>query len=114
MRRKPRERAPRSRWKKSRLEDLVGRALEGTETEEEQEMAFHAAILEQLRLPFRTVLADGPVSVVGVEAGADDELVAVCLRSGERREVPLADLPIPRPAPRGAEWLRAYQHWRQE
>jgi hypothetical protein len=114
MRKKPREHPPRPRGRKSRLEELIGRALEGTETEEEQEMAFHETLLEQLRLPFRTGLADGPVSVVGVETGADDELVAVCLRSGERREVPLSELPIPRPAPRGAEWIRAYRHWRQE
>lgn len=114
MRKKPRAQEPRSRWKKSRLEDLVGRALEGAEGEEEQAMAFHEAILEELKLPFRTDLADGPVRVVAVEAGADDELVAVCLRPGARLEIPLGELPIPRPAPRGAEWIRAYRHWLEE
>lgn len=77
-------------------------------------MAFHAALEEHVQLPFRTKLPDGPVAVRAIEAGADDELVAVCFRDGRRLEVALGDLPLPRPAPRGAEWIEAYRLWRQE
>jgi hypothetical protein len=114
MRRKPREAAPRGRFRKSRLEDLIGRALGDADGDEEQQMAFHAALEEHVRLPLRTVLADGPAVVRAIEVGPDDELVAVCWRAGERRVISLAELPLPRPAPRGAEWIEAYRRWREE
>jgi hypothetical protein len=114
MRKKPRENAPRTRGRKSRLEELIGRALAGTDSDEEAQMAFHEALEEHVKLPFRTALADGPVSVRALEVGPDDALVAVCFRGAERREVPLAELPLPRPTPKGGEWILAYRAWREE
>ena len=114
MRKKPREKGPRRRGRKSRLEELIGRALAGTEGDEEAEAAFHEALEEHVKLPFRTVLADGPATVRGFEAGPGDALVAVCIQSTGRRQVPLEELPIPRPTPPGAEWILAYLAWREE
>jgi hypothetical protein len=114
MRKKPREKLPKTRWRKSRLEELVERAVAGASGDEEEQLGFFTAIEEQLRFPFRTRLPDGEVKVLGIEAGEDDEIVAVCLRDGERQEVPLLDLPLPKPPPRGAEWIEAYRLWVSE
>lgn len=114
MRKKPRENLPRGRWKKSRLESLIGRALVDAEDEEEQQMAFYQALEENLKLPFRTVVGNVLVTVRSLEVGKDDEIVAICHHQGERMEVPLLDLPIPKPTPRGAEWVEAFRLWVNE
>ena len=111
MRKKPRETGPRPRGRKFRLEELIGRALAGTEGDEEAQAAFHEALEEHVKLPFRTRLDDGIAVVRGFEVGPDDALVAVCLRPDGRREVPLSELPLPRPGPRGVEWILAYRAW---
>jgi len=111
LRKKPRETPPRSRWKKSRLEALIERALADAEDEEERQMAFFAALEEHLKLPFRTALGSVTVTVKSIEVGADDEILAICHHQGERQEVPLLDLAIPRPAPPGAEWIEALRLW---
>jgi hypothetical protein len=114
MRKKPHEKGPRPRGRKSRLEELIGRVLAGTEGEEEAQAAFHEALEEHVKLPFRTDLPDGPATVRAFEVGAEDLLVAVCLRGAERREVPLDELPLPKPGPKGTEWILAYRAWRDE
>lgn len=114
MRKKPRERLPLKRWKKSKLEDLIQRAVLDAEDDEEQQMGFYEALEEHLRFPFKTALAGVPVVVKGLDVGEDDEILAVCVRDGEKVGVPLLDLPMPKPPPKGAEWIEAYRLWIQE
>ena len=111
MRKKPRIRPPLKRWKKSTLEDLIQRALLDAEDDEEQQMGFYEALEEHLRVPWRTALAGVPVVVKGLDVGEDDEILAVCLRDGEKVGVPLLDLPMPKPPPKVAEWIEAYRLW---
>lgn len=112
MRKKPREKAPLKRWKKSKLEDLIHRAIEDADDPEEQAAAFYEALEDHLRFPFRTALPGGEVlTVQGLAVGEDDEILAVCVRSGEKVGLPLLDLPLPKPPPKGAEWLEAYRLW---
>lgn len=111
MRKKPREKTPLRRWKKSKLEDLIHRAIADADDTEEQQMGFYEALEEHLRFPFRTALAGEPVVVQGLDVGEDDEILAVCLRAGERVGIPLLDLPIPKPPPKGAEWIEAFRLW---
>ncbi len=114
MRKKPREKAPRTRWRKSRLEDLIHRATADAQGDEEEQMGFYTALEEHLKFPFRT--ADPELSVRGLDVGEDDEIVAVCLnlRTRERSAVPLLDLELPKPPPPGAEWIEAYRLWTRE
>ncbi|HLY12331.1 MAG TPA: calcium-binding protein [Planctomycetota bacterium] len=111
MRKKPREKPLLQRWKKSKLEDLIRRAVVDSDDEEEQQMGFYEALEEHLRFPFKTSVAGVPVVVQGLDVGEDDELLAVCLRGGERVGVPLLDLPMPKPPPKGAEWVEAFRLW---
>ncbi|HLY74473.1 MAG TPA: calcium-binding protein [Planctomycetota bacterium] len=114
MRKKPRERLPLKRWKKSRLEDLIHRALQDTEDEEEQQMGFYEALEEHLRFPFKTALGGLPAVVRGLAVGEDDEILAICTRGSEKIGVPLLDLPLPKPPPKGAEWIEAFRLWTAE
>jgi calcium binding protein len=114
MRKKPREKAPLTRWKKSRLEDLIHRATVDASDEEEEQMGFFAALEEHLRFPFKTTLLRAEVSVRGIEVNDADEIVAVCIRDRERQTVPILDLPLPKPPPKGAEWIEAYRLWVSE
>ena len=111
MRKKPRERLPLQRWKKSKLEDLIHRAVLDAEDEEEQQMGFYEALEEHLRFPFKTAISGVPLVVKGLGVGEDDEILAICIRDGEKVGVPLLDLPIPKPPPKGAEWIEAYRLW---
>ena len=40
-----------------------------------------------------------------------DSIVAVCSRGRHRQKIDLLDLPLPTPAPDGADWIDAYRHW---
>jgi len=51
-------------------------------------------------------------TVVAIEQ--DDSglgVVAVRERQGERQRLSLGDLPLPSPAPEGAQWIAAYRLW---
>ncbi len=111
MRKKPREKPLLKRWKKSKLEDLIHRVVADADDDEQQQMAFYEALEEHLKFPFRTSVDRDPVVVRGLEVGEDDEILAVCVRGGETRGIPLLDLPLPKPPPKGAEWLEAYRLW---
>jgi hypothetical protein len=111
VRKKPREKLPLKRWKKSKLEDLIHRAVLDADDDEEQQMGFYEALEEHVRFPFKTAFGGVPVVVKGLDVGEDDEILAVCLREGEKVGIPLLDLPIPKPPPRGAEWIEAFRLW---
>ncbi|HZF00094.1 MAG TPA: calcium-binding protein [Planctomycetota bacterium] len=111
MRKKPREKQPLKRWKKSMLEDLIRRAVVDAEDDDAQQMGFYEALEENVRFPFKTSHAGTPVVVRAIEVGEDDEILAVCVRSGERLGIPLLDLQLPKPPPKGAEWIEAYRLW---
>jgi hypothetical protein len=116
MRKKPREKPQRTRWKKSRLEDLIHRATVDADDGEEEQLGFFTALEDHVRFPFKVTLQGVEVSVRGIEIGDGDEIVAVCLgvHTRERKTVPLLDLPLPAPPPRGAEWIEAYRLWVSE
>lgn len=108
MRKKPRAKALKPRWKKSRLEELIRRAIGEVDDPEEQASAFFEVLSEQLRFPFRV---DGGVAR-GIAVDAEDEIVVLC--DGVPEGIPLLDVEIPKPAPKGAEWIEAYRLWTSE
>ena len=113
MRKKPREKPQRTRWKKSKLEDLINRATVDASNDEEEQLGFFTAIEDHVKFPFKVTLLGAEVSVRGIEVNDADEIVAVCVfvRDRGRQTVPLLDLPLPKPSPKGAEWIEAYRLW---
>jgi hypothetical protein len=49
--------------------------------------------------------------VTAIDLTDDDQIVAVCRRSGDVLMISLLDLPLPDPRPGGSEWVDAYRHW---
>jgi hypothetical protein len=99
---------------KARLEALIAEAVVDAYGDEEQTCGFFTMIEEHLALPF-------PASILGVDAVVekvdmtrDGRIVAVCKRNGVKQKIEILDLPLPKPAPAGAEWIAAYSHWRRE
>ncbi len=48
-----------------------------------------------------------------IEITRDGRIVAACRRDKVRQRIDILDLPLPTPAPAGAEWIAAYRHWRK-
>jgi hypothetical protein len=61
-------------------------------------------------VPFDTQVlgVEATVRKVDLRAGG---IVAVCHRGRMRQAIGVLDLPLPDPAPEGAEWIEAYRWW---
>ena len=111
LKRKPESNFP--SFSRAKLEALIEEAVVDAYGDEEQTGGFFTMIEEHLALPFS-------VSVLGVEAVVekvdmtrDGRIVAVCRHDGVKQRIEILDLPLPKPAPAGAEWIAAYSHWRR-
>lgn len=78
--------------------------------DEEQLTGFFTVIEENLVTPFETEILGVRVTVAGVHQSTD-RLVAICERGEHRQAIEIRDLPLPLPAPEGAEWITAYRYW---
>jgi hypothetical protein len=96
---------------RARLREMIEEAIVDAYGEPEQIGGFYTAIEEHLAVPFETTLLGVRVSVRGVDLTERDEIVAVCSRGRHRQAIPILDLPLPCPAPDGAEWIEAYRLW---
>ena len=96
---------------REQLEELIDEAIVDCYGEAEQATGLFTKIEDNLRLPFRTRVLGAEVTVVALDQDDRGGIAAVCEREGERQRVALTDLPLPSPAPEGAEWIAAYRHW---
>ncbi len=71
---------------------------------------FVLVLEDNLKLPFETKVLGVPVTVAKIDM-VGLETVAVCVNGRHRQAVPILDLPLPTPAPSGAEWIEAYRRW---
>ena len=76
-----------------------------------QLMGFNNMIEDNLMLPFTTTVLGMQVTVESIEQSEDEEIVAVCRRGGDRQRIPVLDLPLPEPRPKGFEWIEALRRW---
>jgi hypothetical protein len=100
-----------TRPSEARLDAMVREAVVDCYDEEEQTMGLLDMLQENLILPFETRVLGMPVEVVSVEIVDRDRIIAMCKRGGVRQAISLEDLPLPTPAPEGAEWIEAYRYW---
>jgi hypothetical protein len=98
---------------RTRLKELIERAIVDAYGEEEQVGGFFTMIEENLALPFRVKLLGVKADVEKVDLTLDGQIVATCRRGKTRQKIPILDLPVPRPAPAGVEWIVAYRHRRR-
>jgi hypothetical protein len=92
------------------LDDLIADATVDAYDTEEQLTGLFTMLDEHLAVPFKTTIVGMTVTVEGV---TDDEnrFIASCARDQHRQTIDLRDLPVPSPAPAGAEWITAYRRW---
>lgn len=95
----------------AKLKRLIEEATVDAYNKSEQHVGFLTMIDENLALPFATQILGVEVSVERVDLNAADAIVAICRRGRTRQAIPILELPLPRPAPRGAEWIEAYRRW---
>ncbi|MGC0423161.1 hypothetical protein [Embleya sp. AB8] len=90
---------------------MVAEAVVDCWDDDEQRSGLLAMVEEHLALPFATVVLGVPVMVEAIVTGDDGGILAVCVAGPHRQAVGLLDLPLPDPAPEGAEWIAAYRLW---
>ena len=95
------------------LDRLIEEATVDCYNDSEEVTGIFTMLEENLAVPFATTMLGVEVTVERVDLNKADEIVAVCRRGRERQRVPVIDLPLPDPKPKGAEWIDAYRRWAQ-
>jgi hypothetical protein len=98
---------------KAKLEALIEEAVVDAYGDDEQKVGLLTMMQEHLALPFSVSILGVEATVEKVDMTRDGRVVAVCQRNGIRQRIEILDLPLPKPAPAGAEWIAAYRHWRR-
>ena len=98
---------------KVQLEALIEEAIVDAYGEDEQKVGLLTMIQEHLSLPFSVSILGVEAIVEKVDMTRDGRVVAVCRRNGVKQRIEILDLPLPKPAPAGAEWIAAYSYWRK-
>lgn len=98
---------------KARLAEMIEEPMVDAYGESEQTTGWFTMIDENLAVPFQTKVLGVPVSVERVDLGDGEQIVAICRRGRESQSIPILDLPMPSPSPKGAEWVEAYRQWRK-
>lgn len=95
----------------AKLKRLIEEATVDAYGDSEQSVGFLTMIEQNLALPFTTHVLGIEVSVERVDITPADEIVAICRRGRKRQVIAILELPLPKPAPKGAEWIEAYRRW---
>jgi hypothetical protein len=96
---------------KQELDAMVEEPIVDAYGEYEHTGGFAVMIEDNLGLPFTAVVLGVEVTVVGVEKSSDFTIAAVYRRGKDKQRIDILDLPLPTPAPEGAEWIDAWRHW---
>jgi hypothetical protein len=96
---------------RKQLDEMIEKATVDAYNESEQRSGFQTLIDEHLAVPFETQVLGVAVTVGKIDINDADEIIAVCHRGKERLRVPVLDLPLPTPPPKGWQWIEAYRHW---
>ncbi|MFU8873284.1 hypothetical protein [Micromonospora sp. SL4-19] len=92
------------------LEAMIEEATVDAYNDDEQLTGLFTMLEEHLAVPFTTTVLGMEVVVQKVDLTVDS-IGAVCARGRHRQKIDLLDLPLPTPAPDGADWIDAYRHW---
>jgi hypothetical protein len=99
------------RLPRKRLEAILDEALVDCYNESEETVGLYTMIEDNVGCPFTTSVLDVEVEVEKLDLTDAGEVVAVCRRGRSRQRVPILDLPLPDPPPKGWKWIEAYRCW---
>ena len=100
-----------NRSKRTVLDALIAEATVDCYNESECITGFYTMLEDNIAVPFQTVVLGVDVTVTGVDLTEDGQITAVCTRGKAKQRIPILDLPLPTPPPKGAEWIDAYRRW---
>ena len=95
----------------AKLDELIEEATVDAYDESEQTTGFYTMFEEHLAMPFKTEVLGMDVTVERIDMSEDEQIVAVCARDKSRQRIPILELPLPDPPPKGSEWIDAYRRW---
>jgi hypothetical protein len=95
---------------RKRLNDLLEEATIDCYNLDEEICGLFTMIQDELEVPFETEILGVQVTVERIDL-AHNVILAVCRRGRFRQRVPLLDLALPSPLPKGSEWIETYRHW---
>ena len=98
-----------SRLSKARLDELVEQATVDGYGESEQRTAFLGMLQGHLELPFKVQVLGIRAMIEAIDLTPTGEIVAICRRGRALQRIPILELRLPTPPPRGAEWTAAYR-----
>ena len=101
------------RLSRARLDELIEEATVDAYGDAEQAAGYYTMMENDLATPFSTQVLGVEVTIERIDMTDADEIVAICKRGGKRQQIPILELPLPSPPPKGAEWIAAYRHWRR-
>lgn len=96
---------------RARLEKMIGEAIVDAYTEDEEKIGIQTMVQDGIEVPFETVVLGVQVRVEKIDILGDNEIVAICRHGRKRQAIPILDLPLPTPLPKGVEWIEAYRLW---
>jgi hypothetical protein len=95
------------------MEALIEEAVVDAYGDDEQKVGLLTMMQEHLALPFSVSILGIEATVEKVDMTRDGRIVAVCRHDGVKQRIEILDLPLPKLAPAGAEWIAAYSRWRR-
>lgn len=96
---------------RAELEAVIDEVTVDGSGEDEQWTGLFTMLEENLALPFTTTVLGAEVTVRCVDITPGGRIVALGSRGRVQQAIGILDLPLPNPAPEGAEWIGAYRHW---
>jgi hypothetical protein len=105
--------SPRPKPSTKLLDTMIEEATVDAYNDEEQITGLFTMLEEHLALPFDTEVLGITVTATRIDLTPSNEIVAICRRDAHKQAIPILDLPLPDPAPDGAEWIDAYRRWRR-
>ena len=93
------------------LDAMIEEATVDCYSADEERSGFFCCIEDNLELPFETEVLGVKVTVEALDMNGAGEFLAICSSGKRKQKVPLLELPLPTPAPKGHEWILAYRHW---
>ena len=96
---------------RAEVDALVVEATVDCQDDVQQITGLYTMIVDNLATPFSTTVLGVEVTVEDVDLTDDGHIIAQCSRGAIRQAIPVLDLPLPTPAPDGAQWIEAYRRW---
>jgi hypothetical protein len=100
-----------SRSNRTALDALIAEATVDCYNESECVTGFYTMLVDNLALPFQTMVLGVDVTVTDVDLTEEEMIIAICTRGAATQRIAILELPLPSPPPEGSEWIDAYRRW---